>query len=110
MVSLFQVGAGSGGMPVLDMLAQDRRISRVTLVEPDVFKEHNVERHLFPRSAAGKLKAKLDHRIVIHPLAGDARSVLALGGLSAFEHTVRHGPLAGAPTPTGSGPARATGP
>src|SRR5262245_27464677 len=59
MAHLFQVGAGSGGMPVLDMLAQDRRITRVTLVEPDVYKEHNVERHLFPRSAVGKLKAVL---------------------------------------------------
>ncbi len=59
MAHLFQVGAGSGGMPVLDMLAQDRRLTRVTLVEPDVYKEHNVERHLFPRSAVGKLKAEL---------------------------------------------------
>jgi molybdopterin/thiamine biosynthesis adenylyltransferase len=59
MAHLFQVGAGSGGMPVLDMLAQDRRIARVTLVEPDVYKEHNVERHLFPRSSVGKPKAEL---------------------------------------------------
>src|SRR5438045_2362800 len=59
MAHLFQVGAGSGGMPVLDMLAQDRRLTHVTLVEPDIFKEHNVERHLFPRSAVGKLKADL---------------------------------------------------
>jgi molybdopterin/thiamine biosynthesis adenylyltransferase len=59
MAHLFQVGAGSGGMPVLDMLAQDRRISRVTLVEPDVYKPHNVERHLFPDSAVGKTKAEL---------------------------------------------------
>src|SRR5262249_25034481 len=43
-----QVGAGSGGMPVLDMLARDRRLTRVTLIEPDVYKPHNVERHLFP--------------------------------------------------------------
>ena len=59
MAHLFQVGAGSGGMPVLDMLAHDPRITRVTLVEPDVYKEHNVERHLFPRSAVGKPKAEL---------------------------------------------------
>ncbi len=59
MQHLFQVGVGSGGMPVLDALAQDRRISRVTLVEPDVFQQHNVERHLFPLSAVGRSKAEV---------------------------------------------------
>jgi molybdopterin/thiamine biosynthesis adenylyltransferase len=56
---LFQVGVGSGGMPVLDMLCRDERIARVTIVEPDVFKPHNVVRHIFPPSAVGKLKADL---------------------------------------------------
>jgi molybdopterin/thiamine biosynthesis adenylyltransferase len=56
---LIQVGAGSGGMPVLDMLCRDERIDRVTLIEPDVYKPHNVERHLFPTSAVGELKAVL---------------------------------------------------
>jgi molybdopterin/thiamine biosynthesis adenylyltransferase len=56
---LFQVGVGSGGMPVLDMLGRDPRISRVTIVEHDVYKPHNVERHLFPASAAGQPKADL---------------------------------------------------
>lgn len=56
---LIQVGAGSGGMPVLDMLARDERIDRVTLIEPDVYKPHNVERHLFPPSAVGQAKADL---------------------------------------------------
>jgi molybdopterin/thiamine biosynthesis adenylyltransferase len=59
MAHVFQVGAGSGGMPVLDMICRDSRISRVTLVEPDVYKPHNVDRHLFPRSAVGELKAVL---------------------------------------------------
>jgi molybdopterin/thiamine biosynthesis adenylyltransferase len=59
MAHLFQVGAGSGGMPVLDALCRDRRITRVTLVEPDVYKPHNVERHLFPPAAVGELKAVL---------------------------------------------------
>ncbi len=59
MAHLFQVGAGSGGMPVLDMLCRDARITRVTLVEPDVYKPHNVERHLFPASAVGEFKAIL---------------------------------------------------
>jgi sulfur-carrier protein adenylyltransferase/sulfurtransferase len=56
---LFQVGAGSGGMPVLDAVCRDTRITRVTIVEPDLYKEHNVERHLFPRSAVGRPKAEL---------------------------------------------------
>jgi molybdopterin/thiamine biosynthesis adenylyltransferase len=46
-------------MPVLDALAQDRRIGRVTIVEPDTYQAHNVERHLFPLSAVGQLKAEL---------------------------------------------------
>jgi len=53
MAHLIQVGAGSGGMPVLDMLCRDPRITRVTLIEPDVYKPHNVERHLFPPSDVG---------------------------------------------------------
>jgi molybdopterin/thiamine biosynthesis adenylyltransferase len=56
---LFQVGAGSGGMAVLDLVARDPRVSRVTLVEPDVYKPHNVYRHFFPPAAVGRLKAEL---------------------------------------------------
>jgi molybdopterin/thiamine biosynthesis adenylyltransferase len=56
---LIQVGAGSGGMPVLDMVCRDPRITQVTLIEPDVYKPHNVERHLFPSSAVGAHKAAL---------------------------------------------------
>jgi molybdopterin/thiamine biosynthesis adenylyltransferase len=56
---LIQVGAGSGGMPVLDMVCRDPRISQVTVIEPDVYKAHNVERHLFPASAVGQAKAAL---------------------------------------------------
>jgi molybdopterin/thiamine biosynthesis adenylyltransferase len=59
MAHLFQVGAGSGGMPVLDLVARDERVTAVTLVEPDVFKPHNVARHLFPASAVGRPKAEL---------------------------------------------------
>jgi molybdopterin/thiamine biosynthesis adenylyltransferase len=59
MAHLVQVGAGSGGMPVLDLLCRDPRIERVTLIEPDVYKAHNVERHLFPPAAVGRLKADL---------------------------------------------------
>ena len=59
MAHLLQVGAGSGGMPVLDLLCRDARITRLTLIEPDVYKPHNVERHLFPPSAIGAPKAAL---------------------------------------------------
>lgn len=59
MSHLLQVGAGSGGMPVLDMLCRDPRITQVTLIEPDIYKAHNVERHLFPLSAVGEAKAAL---------------------------------------------------
>jgi molybdopterin/thiamine biosynthesis adenylyltransferase len=46
-------------MPVLDMVCRDRRITQVTLIEPDVYKQHNVERHVFPRAAVGRHKADL---------------------------------------------------
>jgi molybdopterin/thiamine biosynthesis adenylyltransferase len=59
MAHLIQVGAGSGGMPVLDMVCRDPLITRVTLIEPDTYQPHNVVRHLFPPSAVGRLKAEL---------------------------------------------------
>jgi molybdopterin/thiamine biosynthesis adenylyltransferase len=62
MAHLLQVGAGSGGMPVLDMLCRDPRLTQVTLIEPDVYKPHNVERHLFPLAAVGEPKAELAER------------------------------------------------
>src|SRR5438874_600722 len=62
MAHLLQVGAGSGGMPVLDMLCRDQRITRVTLIEPDIYKPHNVERHLFPLEAIGNPKAESAER------------------------------------------------
>jgi molybdopterin/thiamine biosynthesis adenylyltransferase len=62
MAHLLQVGAGSGGMPLLDMLCRDPRITQVTLVEPDIYKAHNVHRHLFPPAAVGQSKAELARR------------------------------------------------
>jgi molybdopterin/thiamine biosynthesis adenylyltransferase len=59
MAHILQVGAGSGGMPVLDLICRNPRIAQLTLIEPDVYKPHNVERHFFPASDAGKLKADL---------------------------------------------------
>jgi molybdopterin/thiamine biosynthesis adenylyltransferase len=62
MAHLLQVGAGSGGMPVLDLLCRDPRITSVTLVEPDIYKPHNVERHIFPPSDIGESKAVVAER------------------------------------------------
>jgi len=59
MAHIFQVGAGSGGIVVLDAVARDERVDRITLIEPDVYAPHNVHRHLFPLSAAGRMKADL---------------------------------------------------
>jgi len=59
MAHLLQVGVGSGGMPVLDLLSRDPRIRSVTLIEPDIYKPHNVERHVFPASSVGERKAVL---------------------------------------------------
>jgi molybdopterin/thiamine biosynthesis adenylyltransferase len=46
-------------MPVLDMVCRDAGITQVTLIEPDIYKVHNVERHLFPMSEVGRKKAEL---------------------------------------------------
>jgi molybdopterin/thiamine biosynthesis adenylyltransferase len=59
MAHLIQVGAGSGGMPVLDMVGRDPLLTHITLIEPDIYKPHNVVRHVFPQSAVGRLKAEL---------------------------------------------------
>jgi hypothetical protein len=59
MAHLFQVGAGSGGMPVLDLVCRDPRVSHVTLIEPDVHKPRNVHRHLFGLCDVGMPKGEL---------------------------------------------------
>ncbi len=59
MVHIVQVGAGSGGMVVLDLLCRDPGVTRITLIEPDVYKPHNVERHYFGPQAAGRSKTEL---------------------------------------------------
>jgi molybdopterin/thiamine biosynthesis adenylyltransferase len=46
-------------MVVLDLLARDPGVTRITLVEPDVYKPHNVHRHVFSASAVGQMKADL---------------------------------------------------
>jgi molybdopterin/thiamine biosynthesis adenylyltransferase len=64
MANIIQVGAGSGGMAVLDLVCRDSRVNRLTLIEPDVYKPHNVERHFFPPSDVGQAKAVLAERWV----------------------------------------------
>jgi molybdopterin/thiamine biosynthesis adenylyltransferase len=59
MAHLIQVGAGSGGMPVLDLLCHDPRITGVTLIEPDVYRSHNLQRHVFSTAGIGRQKAEL---------------------------------------------------
>src|SRR5262245_51962303 len=59
MAHIVQVGAGSGGMAVLDLLCHDPRVTSVTIIEPDVYKPHNVQRHYFPPSQTGEFKAEL---------------------------------------------------
>ncbi len=58
-MKLLQVGSGSGGMPVLDLVARDVRITAVTLIEPDHYQAHNVVRHIFPASGVGQTKVEL---------------------------------------------------
>jgi len=59
MSTLFQVGAGSGGMVALDLLCREPGVRRIVLVEPDVYKAHNVRRHYFGHHEVGRLKADL---------------------------------------------------
>jgi molybdopterin/thiamine biosynthesis adenylyltransferase len=46
-------------MPVLDLVCRDARITHVTLVEPDIYKPHNVERHVFSLDEIGENKGDL---------------------------------------------------
>ena len=93
MAHLIQVGAGSGGMPVLDAVCRNPRISHVTLIEPDVYKPHNVERHLFALTDVGEPKAELARRwlldrrpeLVVDLLACD---LMALDSQSAIDEAV----------------------
>ena len=59
MARVVQVGVGSGGMAVLDLVGRDARVGHVTLIDPDSYQPHNVHRHYFPPSAVGRLKVDL---------------------------------------------------
>jgi molybdopterin/thiamine biosynthesis adenylyltransferase len=59
MAHIFQVGVGSGGMVVLDLLARDERIHKITIVDPDVYQPHNIQRHYFSDAHAGQRKVSL---------------------------------------------------
>jgi sulfur-carrier protein adenylyltransferase/sulfurtransferase len=56
---VIQVGAGSGGMVVLDLVARDPRVTHITIIEPDIYKPHNVARHYFSSECVGDFKAEL---------------------------------------------------
>lgn len=95
MATLFQVGVGSGGMVVLDLLAREPSIQKVILVEPDVYKPHNVHRHYFPHSDVGASKVELARRwlqerrpeLVVETLAVDLMAPEAQPSLeAAVEH------------------------
>ncbi len=92
MAKLLQVGVGSGGMPVLDALARDPRIVYAALFDPDVYQEHNVERHVFGRDGVGKTKVELAKRwlcerrsdLGVHTLAWDICDPSYLNELRTF--------------------------
>ena len=44
---------------MLDLLCRDPHVTAVTLIEPDMYKPHNVERHYFGPEAVGNFKAEL---------------------------------------------------
>jgi len=81
MSHLFQVGVGSGGMVVLDLLARDERVSKFTIVDPDVYKSHNVVRHYHPAADVGKKKTDLAARwIKERPRSGNCGDRRRLDG------------------------------
>lgn len=88
---ILQVGVGSGGMPVLDLVARDPRIKTITLIDPDHYKEHNVVRHCFPASDVGKRKVALASRwlselrpdLIVHTYAIDLCSPLFAAKIDA---------------------------
>lgn len=59
MACLVQVGTGSGGMTVLDLVGRDPRITTLLLIEPDIYKPHNVVRHYFAPGCCGQHKVVL---------------------------------------------------
>jgi len=64
MPTLLQVGTGSGGMVVLDLLCREPSIERIVLIEPDVYKSHNVYRNYFSHDCVDQKKAELASRWV----------------------------------------------
>ncbi len=92
---LFQVGVGSGGIVVLDLIARDPALSRATLVDPDIYSRKNVHRHSFPLSGVGRQKVELAAEWMAQPRAygtksggriGIAVREFALGGERRHDH------------------------
>lgn len=59
MATVFQVGVGSGGIIVLDLVGRSSLIDHLILVDPDRYQARNVYRHLFGPDDAGRLKVDL---------------------------------------------------
>jgi molybdopterin/thiamine biosynthesis adenylyltransferase len=59
MSTVFQVGTGSGGMVVLDLVCREPTVRRLILLDPDVYKSHNVHRHYFGQNEVGRPKVGL---------------------------------------------------
>lgn len=59
MSTIFQVGAGSGGMVVLDLMCREPSVQRIVLLDPDVYKSHNIHRHYFGIEHVGQRKVDL---------------------------------------------------
>jgi molybdopterin/thiamine biosynthesis adenylyltransferase len=79
MAAIIQVGVGSGGMAVLDLVIREPQVTEITLIEPDRFEADNVGRHLLGYTGVGRAKVELaaewvrDHRpdIEIRTLSTD---------------------------------------
>ena len=53
------LGVVEPGFVVLDLLCREPSIDRIVLLDPDVYKSHNVHRHYFGNNEVGRLKAEL---------------------------------------------------
>src|SRR5438128_1668639 len=85
MAKLLQVGLGSGGMPVLDALARDPRITYVALFDPDIYQENELQRHVNkPPSAPAPAYPAPRHDVVEARIPASKAAISAVAGLHAL--------------------------
>jgi molybdopterin/thiamine biosynthesis adenylyltransferase len=92
MSTIFQVGAGSGGIVVLDLLCREPSVRRIILLDPDVYKTHNVHRHYFGNEHVGRRKVELAAKWIkqfrsdleVVPLALDVMDATRQADIEAF--------------------------